>query len=116
MAQSIKKDKIWKVSWKVTSILIQAYVTGQACEVNPKKSARGNVEHEEAFWNFTLVKTRKGDLTLILSFYTETSIKFYWNFDLAHSKPMSQSKTRLKVWSEYPHGVKNHGIRKGGHS
>ena len=33
-------------------------------------------EHEEAFWNFTLVKTRKGDLTLILSFYTETSINF----------------------------------------
>ena len=85
---------------ETSSILIQAYVTGQECEVNPKKSARGNVEHEEAFWNFTLVKTRKGDLTLILSFYTETSIKFYWNFDLAHSKPMSQSKTKVEslIW------------------
>ena len=86
----VRPNSKHKWTAETSSILIQAYVTGQECEVNPKKSARGNVEHEEAFWNFTLVKTRKGDLTLILSFYTETSIKFYWNFDLTHSKPMAQ--------------------------
>ena len=73
----VRPNSKHKWTAETSSILIQAYVTGQECEVNPKKSARGNVEHEEAFWNFTLVKTRKGDLTLILSFYTETSIKFY---------------------------------------
>ena len=81
------------------AILIQAYFIGQACEPKETRKRRcGTLK--EVFWNFTLVWDKKRWSHPILEFLHWDQYKFYWDFDLAHSKPMSQSKTKVEslIW------------------